>query len=156
MLHAMNPWPMPMIRGPRARARRRSAAAIAVLAGALPLLSCSDPVTGPSDLEGGPWRLESMEPAGAARFVPDDPGRFTVEFRSDGKIAVVADCNGCGGGYSVNGGILTVPALACTLIACAGPEGGQFAGLIEGMSSIQKDGNELQIASPEGKLTLRQ
>jgi len=56
----------------------------------------------------------------------------------------------------VSGGILAVPALACTLIACPGPEGSQFAGLIEGMSSIAKDGNELQIESPEGKLTLRQ
>lgn len=129
--------------------------AIAVLS-ALAVLSCSDEVTGPSDLQGGPWKLESMEVAGAARFVPEDPNRFTVEFHSDGRIGVVADCNQCGGGYTASGGILNVPALACTLIACPGPEGGQFAGLIEGMSSIERDGDELLIESSEGRLTLRQ
>lgn len=127
-----------------------------VLGAALPLLSCSDDVTGPSDLVGGVWKLESMEPAGAARFVPDNPDRFTVEFQADGRIGVVADCNQCGGTYSVSEGTLTVPPLACTLILCPTPQGGQFASLIDGTASIDRDGDDrLEIESSEGELVLR-
>jgi heat shock protein HslJ len=128
--------------------------ALAVILGALPLLSCSAQVTGPSDL-GGVWKLESMEATGAARFVPENPDRFTVQFHADGRIGVVADCNRCGGTYSVSDGSLTVPPLACTLILCPVPQGGQFASLVDGTSLIEKDGDELEIESSEGKLKLR-
>jgi heat shock protein HslJ len=139
----------------RARVFSGLGTALVVLAGALPMLSCSDEVTGPSDLGDGPWKLESMELAGAAPFVPDDPDRFTVEFRADGQLTVVADCNQCGGTYSVSDGALTVPPLACTLIACPGLEGSQFASLIDGTSSIESDGDELEIESSDGTLSLR-
>ena len=85
----------------------RSLRNVLVVAAALPLLSCSEEVTGPSDVVGTVWRLESMQRTGAARFVPDDPSRFTIEFKADGSLAVRADCNGCGGSYTLNGGTLT-------------------------------------------------
>lgn len=129
---------------------------LVALASVLALASCGDEVTGPSDLGGGVWRLQSMRLNGASEFVPTDSSRYTVEFKSDGQIGVVADCNVCGGGYSVSNGTLTVPAMACTLAACAGPEGIQFAGIIDGTSSIRKTGDdELEIQSSEGRLTLR-
>ena len=99
-------------------------------------------------MEMDPWSCRRL----AVR--PDNPDRFTVEFRADGEVGVVADCNQCGGTYSVSGGTLTVPPLACTLIACPGPEGSQFAGLIDGTSSIERDGDELEIESSEGTLSL--
>jgi heat shock protein HslJ len=121
----------------------------------LALASCSDEVTGPSDIMGGAWRLRTMTLAGGSPFTPSDPSRYTVEFKNDDQIGLVADCNACGGSYSVSNGTLSVPPLACTLVACAGPEGGQFAGIIEGSSSIRKDGDdELEIQSSEGRLLL--
>ncbi|HET9316834.1 MAG TPA: META domain-containing protein [Vicinamibacteria bacterium] len=128
------------------------AIAIAVLA----LVSCSDGVTGPSDLTGGVWRLSSMRLAGAtSSFVPDDASRFTVEFGPDGVIGVRADCNSCGGTYSLRGDRLDVPGMACTLALCATPQGGEFANLIEGTATLDKDGEgRLQIASPDGIVTL--
>lgn len=125
-----------------------------VVAAALPLLSCSEEVTGPSDVVGTVWRLESMQRTGAARFVPDDPSRFTIEFKADGSLAVRADCNGCGGSYTLNGGTLTSGPLICTLVACPQPEGQQFAGIIDGTSQLDKDGDELEIESSEGTLVL--
>ena len=124
-----------------------------LMASSAALLACSDEVTGPSDLAGR-WRLQSMEVTGASRFEPDDPGRFTVEFRADGGIGVVADCNQCGGSYSLGGGTLTVPPLVCTLVACPTPHGTQFASLIDGTSSVESDGDELEIESSEGKVVL--
>jgi heat shock protein HslJ len=139
--------------GTRLRALNGFRAGLALLAGTLPLLSCSNGVTGPSPLA-GVWKLQSMESAGAERFVPDDPDRFTVAFL-DGRIGVTADCNQCGGSYSVSDEKLYVSPLACTLILCPTPEGGRFASLIDGRSKLESDARgELAIQSPEGLLIL--
>jgi len=131
-------------------------AGLFLLAGVVPLLSCTDGMTGPSDLVGGVWRLESMQLAGASAFVPDDPSRFTLEFQPDGRIAVVAECNRCGGSYTLSGATLTVPAMACTLAACATSRGEEFAVLVQGSSTLATPGDgRLAIASAEGTLLMR-
>ena len=131
---------------------RRFAPALFLFAGALVLAGCSDEVTGPSDVEGGAWRLESMALDGAAAFVPSDPSRFTVEFKADGTLGVTADCNQCGGSYTLSGGNLTVGPLICTLVACPTSRGQEFAGLIDGTASLDVEDDELEIESSDGRL----
>jgi hypothetical protein len=82
----------------------------------------------------GVWVLREMRLAGADAFVPGDSSRFTVEFAPDGGMGVVADCNQCGGTYTLDGEALVVPDLVCTLVLCPTPEGQQFATLLEGTS----------------------
>ena len=138
------------------RGIKRFGLALVAAAAGLPLVSCSDGVTGPSDLMGGVWKLQSMRVAGATSdFVPTDPTRFTVEFKSDGSIGVVADCNSCGGTYTVSDEQLSVPEMTCTLVACPTPSGGEFAAIIEGTSNLDKDAEDtLEIESSEGRVTL--
>ena len=135
--------------------RTLRAGALAALM-SLSLISCSDGVTGASDVVGGVWRLSSMRLAGAtSSFVPEDPARFTVEFKADGTIGVRADCNSCGGSYALRGDQLSVPGMACTLALCATPQGGEFANLIEGVSTLDRDGDAtLVLGSPDGTITL--
>ena len=95
-----------------------------------------------------------MELTGATQFVPEDPSRFTVEFKADGQLGVRADCNVCGGSYTLNDGTLTSGPLVCTLVACPRPEGEQFASIIDGTSELDTDDDELEIESSEGKLVL--
>ena len=128
--------------------------ALAIACGALLFASCSEDVTGPSDLQGGEWRLASMETETGGRFVPEDPSRFTVEFQADGTIRVRADCNGCGGSYTMSGEQLTVGPLVCTLIACPTTRGQEFVSLLEGTTDVDADGSELEIESPDGTLEL--
>ena len=125
--------------------------ALSAIVLALGLASCSEDVTGPSDLQGA-WRLASMETETGGRFVPEDPGRFTVEFQADGTILVRADCNGCGGSYTMSGDRLTVGPMVCTLIACPTGRGQEFTSLLEGTSEADADGNELELESPDGTL----
>jgi heat shock protein HslJ len=139
----------------RSRALNMLQRATLVCLAVLPAVSCGDGVTGPSEVVGGTWRLQSMRLAGStSTFVPDDPSRFSVEFKSEGLIGVRADCNSCGGSYSLSGSQLTVPGMACTLALCATPQGGEFANLIDGVSTIDRSDGTLQIASPDGTITL--
>ena len=133
---------------------RRFAPVVVLFASALVHAACSDEVTGPSDLVGDAWRLESMELDDAAAFVPADPSRFTVEFNEDGTLGVTADCNQCGGSYTLTDGRLTAGPLVCTLIACPTNRGQEFASLIDGTSSLELDDDELEIESSDGRLLL--
>jgi heat shock protein HslJ len=95
-----------------------------------------------------------MELDDSAAFVPDDPSRFTVEFKADGSLGVRADCNQCGGSYTLNGGNLTVGPLACTLVACPTTHGQEFTSLIDGTTSLEVEDGELEIESSDGRLVL--
>ena len=116
------------------------------------LTSCEDVVTNPSDL-GGQWRLESLQGSDGSSVTPPDPGRFTVEFQADGQMSALADCNGCGGRYTLDDDTLLVTEVTCTLIACPGaPLDARFLSILEGASSFEFDGGRLVVSSSRGTL----
>jgi heat shock protein HslJ len=95
-----------------------------------------------------------MEPSGGPAFAPPDRSRFTVRFLDDGRVETVADCNQCGGTYTVSDDTLTVPDMVCTLAACPTPDGEQFVSLLEGSGEFDRDGDILTIVSADGRLRL--
>lgn len=117
-------------------------------------VSCGMDVTGPSDLQGPAWQLGSMQTGTSDRFEPEDPSRFTVQFNADGTLAVRADCNQCGGSYTMDGDRLTTGPLICTLVACPTARGQEFAALLDGTTSVDAEDHELEIESAEGSLQL--
>jgi heat shock protein HslJ len=126
-------------------------ATAAVLA-ALSFAGCDD-ATEPTDIVGGTWRLERIRPTGNAEVVSvSDPSRFTIEFETDGQVSVRADCNSCGGRYTIaDDETLTVTDLTCTLIACPGaPLDTQFVGILQGARSIEIEDDRLEIRSADG------
>ena len=73
---------------------------------------------------------------------------------ADGTLGVRADCNQCGGSYTLRDGRMTVGPLACTLIACPTNRGQEFASLLQGTTSLELEEGELEIESPDGTLVL--
>jgi heat shock protein HslJ len=66
----------------------------------------------------GRWRLVSLQDAGSASR-PAPAGSFAAEFRADGQLSLVADCNLCSGTYTAGASSLEVkPVMACTVAAC--------------------------------------
>ena len=59
----------------------------------------------------------ALQHAGAVVVSPP-AGTFTLRFAEEGRLEVRADCNGCGGTYSLTGGRLSVSPLACTRAFC--------------------------------------
>ena len=54
----------------------------------------------------------------------------------------------------MSGDTLTVGPMFCTLVACPTTHGQQFASLVDGRSSVDADGDELEIESADGSLVL--
>jgi heat shock protein HslJ len=104
-------------------------------------------------LEGPAWRLRSLQrPDGAG--VPLPGAVFTAEFGIDGRLAVRADCNSCGGGYTAADGGLQVSVLACTRAFCpSAPVDTEFAATLAAGRSYSVDDRILTIHGDRGTLT---
>jgi heat shock protein HslJ len=77
---------------------------------------------------------------------PDDPSRYTIEFQSDGRVNVRADCNRGGGTYSVTDNRLTFGPIAVTLIGCpAGSLDSQFLRQLDDTGPFATDSGRLFI-----------
>jgi heat shock protein HslJ len=112
-------------------------------------------LSGPSAVTGGVWKLQSLEtPAGGLVGI-SQPDRYTVEFKDAGALAVKADCNTCGGSYTISGEALQVGPLACTRAFC-GPTSSDaaFLDVLSNARSIGVRGIELSIDSAKGTLRL--
>ncbi len=104
----------------------------------------------------GSWKALSVSPAGHKVSTIAEPDRFTAEFRADGTLALLAECNRCTGGYTAAPGTLKTTPMACTLAACASaPLDTQFSGLVNSATTWAVSGSQLELASGAGTVRLR-
>ena len=79
---------------------------------------CNGTPASPSEIIGIQWELATMQEIGRPAVAVAEPARYRVEFRSDGRVAVRADCNACVAQYSLDSPRLHIGPLACTRVAC--------------------------------------
>jgi heat shock protein HslJ len=76
------------------------------------------------EVTGRVWRLVQIRLQKDIVAVPSDPGRYTLELGTDGRVAALADCNRLMGRYILAGTSLTFQRLASTRAMC--PNGSLF------------------------------
>lgn len=107
---------------------------------------CDENPISPTPIRDVTWKLETIERTGAATITIPNPEQFTLRFEDNGNLAVRADCNSCGGRYTLDGSSLSIGSVACTLIACPVP------GL--DTTFTQALGNVRSVTATEGHLTI--
>lgn len=123
-------------------------------AGAVMLTACDNDALAPSNVVGATWTLVSLQEAGAAAVVVDNPARYTLEFSSEGRLLVRSDCNSCGGPYSLADTSLEVGPLACTKAFCGDTSlDAPYTVALQRARSVSVTDSELRIAG--GGRTLR-
>jgi heat shock protein HslJ len=117
------------------------------------LTACSNPIAGPSDVL-GEWRLQSVQQADHSTTPVAEGARFTIRFEADGRLAVRADCNACGGTYQLEEGSLTTGPLACTRAFCVNtaPLDTVFVTVLDGRSTVRVGSDRLTVSSERGTL----
>jgi heat shock protein HslJ len=104
----------------------------------------------------GDWQLVTLTESGRPSVVVAEPQRFTASFGADGLVALRADCNRCSGGYSAQGGKLTVGPMACTRAYCSSaPLDTTFASLVMASTTWTAANGSLELRSDAGALKLR-
>jgi heat shock protein HslJ len=102
------------------------------------------------------WHLERATLADGSSVTPDDPARYTVQFRRDGTVAIQADCNSGSGNYNLDGANLSIDQIATTLVGCP-PEslGDRYLEWLAGVVSYAFDGEALVLTLGDGAGSLR-
>jgi heat shock protein HslJ len=129
----------------------------------LALASCNDRFTDPSDaLEGQPsavagiqgsWDLHSIQSADDTIAVIDEPGSYTAEFGTLGRLSVRADCNRCSSAYSTSGTGLSVSVLACTRAYCGDTSHhDEYISALYRATSFERNGSSLVVRHAGGAL----
>lgn len=103
----------------------------------------------------GSWTLTSLQPPGQPVQVA--PAVYTISL-VDGRISTRADCNLCGGTFSLAGQTLTVgPNLACTRAACPTMAFETlYTAILAGDHSVEVSGSTLVLSSARGRLAFTQ
>lgn len=130
-------------------------------------VACSHSITSPSDITAvraaantvaqleGAWTLASIQRTGQARQDRPSNATYTLTF-TEGRLSTRADCNSCGGTFSVEGTTLrTGSTLACTRAACTTMAfENAYTSILGGDSQIVVSESTLTLSSPRGTLQL--
>lgn len=112
-----------------------------------------DSTTGPSEALGPLWRLVSLERTGQSAISVTTPDRYTVLLDPSGQANVRADCNSCGGRYTLAGDTLTLSPMACTLVGCPDDSLDRtFLTVLGGPARLQAGNSTLTLTSGAGTL----
>jgi heat shock protein HslJ len=127
-----------------------------VLILAVGAVSCDENPVSPTTIVNVTWKLETVARVGNPTITVPNPDQFTVRFESNGTLSARADCNSCGGRYTLDGSSVTVGQLACTLIACPTPGVDQlFTAGLQNARTATASGNQLVMTGPDYTLRFR-
>ena len=121
---------------------RRSSGGLAliVLVGALAVAGCqaSDSLAGPT------WQWTGST---AIADVASNPADYTIQFRTDGTVAVRADCNTLSGTYAVSIPLgLTITLAPASMAACPGDSlDGPYVELLRKVEAYSTGGGALSL-----------
>jgi heat shock protein HslJ len=102
------------------------------------------------------WQWTALELADGTTTAPDDPAKYTIQFRPDGRYDLRIDCNGGGGEYTVEGSSLQLGVAMTTLIACPpGTLDTVFLPPLDAVVSFAYDADELVLTLADAAGTMR-
>jgi heat shock protein HslJ len=128
----------------------------ALVVGGASLTGCSDDDSSsvPPELVAA-WLLQLFSLDDGNTIQVGTPENYTIEFQSDGRAVIKADCNACSGRFFVDGDMLRFGTMACTLAAC--PPGSLDSAFVAALASTSRyeivDGR-LVLYYQGGSLTL--
>jgi len=101
--------------------------------------------TPPQSLKDVPWAWQYTETADEERITPDHPENYVLLLRSDGGVAVRADCNRGGSAFKeLEGGKIELEMFAMTKMLCPPESKGEaFLEALRHVESYRIDGDTL-------------
>ena len=100
------------------------------------------------DIVGRAWELVRIQMTDDSLLVPDDPARYTLRLRRDGRAEIGADCNRATASYALSGSALTFGPLAGTRAFCPPPSiSDRFLQQLGFVTSFVVKGGRLHLAT---------
>lgn len=106
-----------------------------VTADAAPVTNTAIPVPAALPLQQTVWAWQYTRQSGA-QLTSATPTRYTLTFREENRLAVVADCNRGGTVYRIQGDLLTFEPIALTKMMC--PADSQDRDFLDGLHAVER------------------
>lgn len=127
-----------------------------VLILALGAIACDENPLSPTAIRNVTWKLETIERVGSAVITIPNPEQYTIRFEANGQVSIRADCNTCGGRYSLDGSSLQISGVTCTLIFCTlASYDGNYTSALENVRSVSVSGNQMVVTGTGFTLRFR-
>lgn len=108
--------------------------------------ACSDSPVAPSELQGGTWKLVSLQEQGADPITVETPDRYTLKFDDETNVAVASDCNTCSATYALDDSSLELVGISCTKVMCeASSLDPVYSKALERVRTVSTEGSEMTI-----------
>ena len=105
------------------------------------------PVPDLAGLPPGVWQLVRIEYPSGKVVTIEKPQNYTVQFTGNGRMQILADCNGGSGAVDVQSDKLTIGALVTTKMACpSGSHDTVFLSGLKNAAAYVMDGEEFIIS----------
>jgi heat shock protein HslJ len=119
-------------------------------------IACDENPIAPTAIRNVTWKLETIERVGAPTVTIPNPELYTLRLEDDGRARVRADCNTCGGRYTLDGGSLRFSDIACTLAFCTlASFDGNYTSALETVRSVSVSGDRLIVTGTGFTLRFR-
>jgi heat shock protein HslJ len=129
---------------------------LVVLILAFGAIACDENPLSPTVVTNITWKLEAIERAGSPTITIPDPEQYTLRLEDDGRARVRADCNTCGGRYTLDGGSLRLSEMACTRAFCTlASFDGNYTAALESLRSVTVNGNQMVVTGSGFTLRFR-
>lgn len=122
------------------------------------LASCGSDQETSIALEETNWELMELTVLGGFIFVPDEPGNYRINFRSNSRLTGISDCNNLNGRWLQEGSSLVFEGLDAKWMMCPpGSLHNNFVLYLRQVSSLMMEDGNLVLTTPtEGvKLAFR-
>ncbi|MBI1295745.1 META domain-containing protein [bacterium] len=87
-----------------------------------------------NELTGVVWQWQRTQMNDDSTTTPATPANYTLEFATDGSVAIQADCNSGSGPYTQEANLLSFGAIAITLMGC--PDESQADAFMQQLSQV--------------------
>jgi heat shock protein HslJ len=107
---------------------------------------CDDSPSSPSDIIGDTWELLSIQEGSAPAITVADRTDYTLRLTDEGRAEIRADCNVCGGPYTIEGTDIDFGTLVCTRAFCGEDSlDTQFLAGLEDAETFNASNNQLIV-----------
>ena len=107
-----------------------------------------------ASMEGTSWELTGMIVLGGHVFTPDDPARYTLQFRSDNRLTGQSDCNRFTANWNRQEG-LSISDFSTTRSMClAGSLHNFYTLYLRNANALERDGATMILRTPDEEVRL--
>jgi len=107
-----------------------------------------------ASMEGTSWELTGMVVLGGHVFTPDDPARYTLQFRSENRLTGQSDCNRFTANWHQQEGLHISDFSSTRSLCIAGSLHNFYTLYLRNANAVERDGASMILRTPDEEVRL--